>query len=81
MAIKDWLPATVQAVGVERVLAPGQALFRLGDPTAGIYEVLQGEVQMVRVDASGRETILYVASASEIFAEAGCSLRSTAATL
>lgn len=70
MAIKDWLPATVQAVGVERVLAPGQALFRLGDPTAGIYEVLQGEVQMVRVDASGRETILYVASASEIFAEA-----------
>jgi CRP/FNR family transcriptional regulator, dissimilatory nitrate respiration regulator len=42
----------------------------LGDPTAGIYEVLQGKVQMVRVDASGREIILYVASAGEIFAEA-----------
>ena len=70
MAAKDWLSAGVRAVGVERVLAPGQALFRMGDPTAGIYEVLQGQVQMVRVDASGREIILYAASAGEIFAEA-----------
>ena len=70
MAAKDWLSAGVRAVGVERVLAPGQALFRMGDPTAGIYEVLQGQVQMVRVDASGREIILYAASAGETFAEA-----------
>src|SRR5713226_4911862 len=70
MAMKDWLPATVQAAGVERALAPGQSLFRSGDRTAGIYEVLRGEVQMVRVDASGREIILYAASAGEIFAEA-----------
>jgi len=70
MAVKEWLPAALQAVGVERVLAPGQALFRLGDRTAGIFEVLQGQVQMVRVDASGREIILYAASAGEIFAEA-----------
>jgi CRP-like cAMP-binding protein len=70
MAAKDWLSASVRAAGVERVLAPGQALFRLGDRTVGIYEVLQGEVQMVRVDASGREIILYAASAGEVFAEA-----------
>jgi CRP/FNR family transcriptional regulator, dissimilatory nitrate respiration regulator len=70
MAAKDWLSAGVRAVGVERVLAPGQVLFRMGDRTAGIYEVLQGQVQMVRVDASGREIILYAASAGEIFAEA-----------
>ncbi len=28
MALKDWMPATVQATGAERVLAAGQALFR-----------------------------------------------------
>jgi CRP-like cAMP-binding protein len=55
---------------VERVLAPGQALFRLGDPTMEIYEIVKGQVQMVRVDASGREIILYVAAAGELFAEA-----------
>jgi CRP/FNR family transcriptional regulator, dissimilatory nitrate respiration regulator len=70
MAMREWLPASVQALGMERVLLPGQALFHLGDRTEGIYEVVQGQVQMVRVDASGREIILYVASAGEIFAEA-----------
>jgi CRP/FNR family transcriptional regulator, dissimilatory nitrate respiration regulator len=70
MTVKDWLPAGVRAAGVDRVLTPGQALFRMGDRTAGIYEVLQGQVQMVRVDATGREIILYAASAGEIFAEA-----------
>jgi CRP/FNR family transcriptional regulator, dissimilatory nitrate respiration regulator len=70
MAANDWLPAGVRAAGVERVLTPGQALFHMGDRTAGVYEVLQGQVQMVRVDASGREIILYAASAGEIFAEA-----------
>jgi CRP-like cAMP-binding protein len=68
--MRESLPASVQALGVERVLLPGQALFHLGDRTDGIYEVMQGQVQMVRVDASGREIILYVASAGEIFAEA-----------
>jgi CRP/FNR family transcriptional regulator, dissimilatory nitrate respiration regulator len=70
MTAKEWLPNALHAVGVERQLAPGQALFRLGDRTAGIFEVLQGQMQMIRVDASGREIILYVASAGEIFAEA-----------
>lgn len=70
MSVRDWLPATVQAAGVERVLAPGQALFRLGDRTQGIYEILRGQVQMVRVDANGREIVLYVAAEGELFAEA-----------
>jgi CRP-like cAMP-binding protein len=68
--MKDWVPASARAAGVERVLAPGQALFRLGDATAGVYEVLRGELQMVRVNASGREIILYSALPGEIFAEA-----------
>jgi CRP/FNR family transcriptional regulator, dissimilatory nitrate respiration regulator len=70
MSVRDWLPTHLQAAGIDRVLAPGQALFRLGDRTAGIYEILRGQVQMVRVDASGREVILHVAAAGDIFAEA-----------
>ena len=70
MSVRDWLPTHLQAAGIDRVLAPGQALFRLGDRTAGIYEILRGRVQMVRVDASGREAVLYSATAGELFAEA-----------
>jgi CRP/FNR family transcriptional regulator, dissimilatory nitrate respiration regulator len=70
MPARDWLPAGVRSVGVQRALAPGQALFRIGDPTVGIYEIVKGQVQMVRVDASGREIILYAASAGDLFAEA-----------
>jgi CRP/FNR family transcriptional regulator, dissimilatory nitrate respiration regulator len=70
MSARDWLPTHLQAAGIDRVLAPGQALFRLGDRTAGIYEILRGQVHMVRVDASGREVILHVAAAGDIFAEA-----------
>jgi len=70
MPVRDWLPPALQAAGIDRVLAPGQTLFHLGDPTAGVYEILRGQVQMVRVDASGREAVLYAAAAGEIFAEA-----------
>ena len=45
MPVEEWLPTNVRAAGTERVLAPGQALFHLGDSTAGIYEVLQGQVR------------------------------------
>jgi CRP-like cAMP-binding protein len=70
MTIKDCLPPAVLAAGMERVLSPGQALFRLGDPTAGIYEIVKGQVQMIRVDAGGREVVLYTADPGNIFAEA-----------
>jgi CRP/FNR family transcriptional regulator, dissimilatory nitrate respiration regulator len=70
MSARDWLPDPVQAAGVDRVLAAGQALFHLGDPTAGIYEVLRGQLQMVRVSSSGREVVLHVAAAGDLFAEA-----------
>src|SRR5215216_1420017 len=70
MIVKDWLPATVQVAGIERVLPPGQALFRLGDRTIGIYEIVKGQVQMIRLDSSGREMVLYAAGSGDIFAEA-----------
>jgi CRP-like cAMP-binding protein len=68
MAVKDWLPAGV--AGVERKLKAGQALFRLGTRTAGLYEVTSGKLRLVRVDPSGREVVLYLAAAGDTIAEA-----------
>jgi CRP-like cAMP-binding protein len=70
MAASDWIPAAVRAAGIERRLKAGQALFHLGDRTAGLYEILHGKVRLARIDASGREAILYVASAGDTIAEA-----------
>ena len=70
MAANDWLPAGIRALGRERVLAPGQALFRMGDPTMGIYQVVKGQLQLLRVGSGGREVVLYAAGPGDIFAEA-----------
>ncbi len=66
----DWLTRTVQAAGIERALKAGQVLFRSGQRTAGLYEVIAGEVRLVRVDRAGREAVLHTASAGETLAEA-----------
>jgi CRP/FNR family transcriptional regulator, dissimilatory nitrate respiration regulator len=70
MAAADWLPAAVRAVGIERKLKAGQTLFRLGNRTAGLYEIVRGKLRLARVDASGREAVLYVATAGDTIAEA-----------
>ncbi len=70
MGIEHWLPARVQAAGVERTLKAGQSLFRMGTRTAGLYEVVRGKIRLVRIDASGRESILYSAVAGNVIAEA-----------
>jgi CRP-like cAMP-binding protein len=70
MPVKDWLPAAVRAAAVDRKLKSGEALFRLGDRTAGLCEVVAGRVRLSRVDRSGREIILYVAGPGESIAEA-----------
>jgi CRP-like cAMP-binding protein len=70
MAASDWLPAAVRAAGIERRLQAGQTLFRLGNRTAGFYEIVRGKVRLARVDASGREAILHMAAAGDTIAEA-----------
>ena len=70
MSERDWLPAAVRSAGIERTLKAGQSLFRQGSRTAGLYEIMTGRVRLVRVDRSGREAILYSASAGETIAEA-----------
>ncbi len=66
----DWLSGSVRAAAVERRLKPGQALFHAGGKTSGFYEVVSGTVRMVRVDRTGREAVLQVASAGDTLAEA-----------
>ena len=70
MPVKDWLPAAVRAAGVDRKLKSGEALFRLGDKTAGLCEVIAGRVRLARVDRSGREIVLHVAGPGDTIAEA-----------
>jgi CRP-like cAMP-binding protein len=70
VSAKDWLPAGLRTRGVERSLKAGEALFRLGQRTQGLYEVVSGKLRLVRVDPSGREATLYTATAGDTLAEA-----------
>lgn len=70
MPIDDWLPAAVRAAAVERTLKTGEALFRQGDKTAGLCEVVSGRVRLARVDAAGNELVLHVAGPGDVIAEA-----------
>jgi CRP/FNR family transcriptional regulator, dissimilatory nitrate respiration regulator len=67
---QGWLTATVRDAATEHALKQGQYLFRIGDRTAGLYEVVEGNVRLVRVDRSGREAILQAARAGDTLAEA-----------
>ncbi len=66
----DWLAATVRAAARERTLKAGQALFRRGNRTSGLYEIVEGQVRLVRVNRAGREAVLHVATAGDTMAEA-----------
>jgi CRP-like cAMP-binding protein len=70
MSMADWLPRTVRAAGTERTLKPGQSLFRKGTKPVGLYEVVSGKVRLVRIDASGRELLLYSAGPGSVISEA-----------
>jgi CRP-like cAMP-binding protein len=66
----DWLTRTVRTAGIGRALKAGQVLFRAGQRTTGFFEVTSGSVRLVRVNRTGRETVLYVAVSGETLAEA-----------
>jgi CRP-like cAMP-binding protein len=67
---RDWLPAAVRSAAVERRLKAGQSIFRRGDRSTGLYEVVKGRVRLARVDRSGREAVLHVAAEGDTIAEA-----------
>jgi CRP/FNR family transcriptional regulator, dissimilatory nitrate respiration regulator len=66
----DWVSTAIRDAAVERTLGAGQTLFRSGGRTVGLYEVLNGRVRLARVDRSGREAVLQVATAGNTLAEA-----------
>lgn len=66
----DWLPPAVRAAALERRLTAGETLFRLGDKSAGLCEVMAGRVRLARVDRQGNEIVLHVAGPGETIAEA-----------
>lgn len=70
MAVKDWLTGGVRAAALDRKLKAGEPLFRLGDRTAGLCEVIAGRVRLARLDRSGHEIVLHVAGPGETLAEA-----------
>jgi CRP-like cAMP-binding protein len=70
MRLQDWIPGEARAAAIERKFKAGEALFRLGDKSIGLWEVTAGRVRLARVDRSGREIVLHVAGAGETLAEA-----------
>lgn len=67
---QEWLSPALKADAVDRNVSAGQSLFRAGDKTVGLYEVLKGTLRLVRYDRSGREAILQSASTGDTLAEA-----------
>ena len=53
-----------------RVLAPGEILFRQGDPAAAIYNVESGRLRLIRRTIDDHLVILHTARRGEFFAEA-----------
>jgi CRP/FNR family transcriptional regulator, dissimilatory nitrate respiration regulator len=70
MSVIASLNPAVRRARVERKLKAGQSLFRQGDRTAGLFEVVKGTLRLARVDQSGRETILYRAGPGDLIGEA-----------
>jgi hypothetical protein len=46
MAVKDWLPADARSAAIDHKLKAGEPLFRLGDKTVGLCEVVTGRVRL-----------------------------------
>lgn len=65
-----WLPPEVRKSGITRTLKRTETLFRSGQSTVGLYEVVSGTVRLVRLDSSGRQTVLHSADAGSTLAEA-----------
>ena len=66
----DPLAASLEAGSTIRFLAPGELLFRQGDPAAAIYKVESGRLSLIRRTVDGHLVILHTARRGEFFAEA-----------
>lgn len=60
----------IASFSVLRSLSKGEYLFHEGGPAEGFYVVQKGAVNVHRTNAAGREQILHIFRAGEVFAEA-----------
>ena len=70
MSQPDWLPGAIRNRGLEQSFKAGHALFRQGNRTVGLYEVVSGRVRLVRVDRRAGGVHLHSAAGGETIAEA-----------
>jgi CRP/FNR family transcriptional regulator, dissimilatory nitrate respiration regulator len=70
MTIDECLNLAAAGSSVLQTFGVRENLFRRGTPTTGVYVVVEGCVKLARLDATGKEVILYVARAGDPFAEA-----------
>jgi CRP-like cAMP-binding protein len=66
----DHLQSSFEAGSTIRALAPGEVLFRQGDPAAAIYKVESGRLRLIRRTVDDHLVILHTARRGEFFAEA-----------
>lgn len=64
------LPVAIRKRSTVRELAPGEVLFRQGDPASSIFEVEQGRLRLIRVTIDSHPVVLHTARQGELFAEA-----------
>lgn len=64
------LPLLAGVTPVLRSVSAGTTLFRLGDPTIGIFLLVKGNMRLVRVTSDGGAVTLHQARPGETFAEA-----------
>lgn len=57
--LPDDVLAALSAVAFERRYARGQIIFLEGEPCAGLYVVVEGEVKIFKLSPQGREQILH----------------------
>ncbi|HEY7230373.1 MAG TPA: Crp/Fnr family transcriptional regulator [Pseudolabrys sp.] len=58
------------SAAIDHKIKAGEPVFRLGDKSLGLCEIVSGRVRLTRVDRSGREIVLHVAGPGETLAEA-----------
>jgi CRP-like cAMP-binding protein len=66
----DELPPDLVATASLRDLAPGELLYRRGDPAQAVYAVLHGLMQLFSCTTEGKQVPLYVARSGECVSEA-----------
>ena len=70
MNTKHWLSTSTQCSAVKRSLVAGQTLFREGQQSFTLYEIVDGRVKLAQIDSTGREVVLGFACAGDTIGEA-----------